>query len=262
MLILLPSQLKDALANLPMADVRFFETIGSTNTYCLAWAGEGAADLSLAVADYQTAGRGRADRKWVTNPGAALAFSLILHPTGDEPEKLPFFSPLGAVAIRSTLEKLYGLPGEIKWPNDILVSRKKLAGILVENVWEGQTLRAIVIGIGINISQAAIPPVAELLFPATCVEAESGRSIDRWQLLAGVLDQMISWRGRLGSEEFFKEWSTHLAFQGERVCISGNLKADLTGRLAGIDATGELLIETDDGCRHKVSVGDVHLRAV
>ncbi|MGA9398691.1 MAG: biotin--[acetyl-CoA-carboxylase] ligase, partial [Anaerolineaceae bacterium] len=236
--------------------------IGSTNDYCLGWAGEGAADLSLAVADHQSAGRGRADRKWVTNAGAALAFSLLLRPHTQENSHLSFFSPLGALAIRGALEHLYGLPAEIKWPNDVLSGRKKLAGILVENVWDCDVLKAIIVGIGINITRASLPPQDQLLFPATCVEAETGIPVDRWQLLAAILAELIYWREKLGSEEFFSEWSGHLAFTGERVSITGNHRRDLVGKLTGIDGTGDLILETDDGRLEKVTVGDVHLRAV
>ena len=257
-----PDWLKKYLGSLPLAEVRYFETIGSTNDHCLSWAGEDTADLSLVVADYQSAGRGRADRKWVTNAGAALAFSLLLRPRGKEISHLPFFSPLGALAIREAFERLYDLPAEIKWPNDVLSGRKKLAGILVENVWDGGDLKAIIAGIGINITRASIPRQDQLLFPATCVEAETGRSVNRWLLLAAILTEFINWREKLGSEEFFSEWSGHLAFTGERVCITGNHRSDLVGTLTGINRTGELIIETDDGRFEKVTVGDVRLRAV
>ncbi len=258
----IPDPLKNALAGLPLAEVRFFESIDSTNTHCLAWVGEGAGDLSLAVADHQSAGRGRADRRWVTNPGSALAFSLVLRPREEELSHLSFFSPLGALAIRAALVHLYKLAPEIKWPNDVLVARKKLAGILVENAWEGPVLQAIVIGIGVNITSGALPPQAQQLFPPTCVEAEAGARVARWELLAEILSRILQLRDKVGSREFFEEWSAHLAFRGERVCISGNQKPDLVGRLAGIDPEGELLIETDDGQRHPIKVGDVRLRAV
>jgi BirA family biotin operon repressor/biotin-[acetyl-CoA-carboxylase] ligase len=257
-----PDSLKKYLDPLSLSEVRYFKTIGSTNDYCLGWAKEGAVDLSLAVADHQSAGRGRANRKWVTNAGAALAFSLLLRPRGLEFQNLPFFSPLGALAIRRALGRLFKLSAEIKWPNDVLVKGKKLAGILVENVWEGNVLNAIIAGIGINITPASLPPQEQILFPATCVEDETGRPVDRWRLLAAILDEIITWRQKLASDEFFLEWSNHLAFIGERVCISGNLRTDLIGKLIGIDPSGDLIIETDDGRLENIMVGDVRLRAV
>jgi BirA family biotin operon repressor/biotin-[acetyl-CoA-carboxylase] ligase len=258
----LPGPLKNALADLALGDVRYFDSINSTNAYCLDWAADGALDLSLAIADHQSAGRGRENRQWVTNPGAALAFSLLLRPRGNEQSHLAFFSPLGAVAIRAALDRTYGVQAEIKWPNDVLVSRRKLAGILVENQWVGGNLQAAVVGIGINITRDALPPPGELLFPATSVEAETGRPVDRWQLLAGVLGQLLDWRARLGTPEFFEEWSSHLAFRGEQVCISSSSKPDLLGCMSGIDPNGNLLIVTDEGDCHAIMVGDVRLRAV
>jgi BirA family biotin operon repressor/biotin-[acetyl-CoA-carboxylase] ligase len=262
MLTPIPDPLNNALAGLPLGEVRYFQSIDSTNTCCVDWAGKNAADLSLVVADHQSAGRGRENRRWVTNPGAALAFSILLRPTDKEIGHLAYFSPLGAVAIRAALEKSYGLKGEVKWPNDVLVGRRKLAGILVENLWDGTTLQAIIIGIGINITREALPPPAELLFPATCVEMETGRPADRWQLMAAVLKELRTWRAVLVSKEFYTEWSSHMAFQGERVSISGSLQPELVGRLTGVDTGGNLLITSDDGVSHAIMVGDVRLRAV
>ncbi|MBN2257900.1 MAG: biotin--[acetyl-CoA-carboxylase] ligase [Anaerolineaceae bacterium] len=245
-----------------MSEVRFFNTIGSTNDFCLDWANQGATDLSLAVADHQSAGRGRVDRKWMTNPGAALAFSLLMRPRGDEQSHLSLFSPLGAVSIQRALLCMYKIQTEIKWPNDVLASRKKLAGILVENVWDGAELKAIVVGIGVNITPSALPPQDGMIFPATCVESEADQTIDRWQLLAGVLAELLHWRDQLGSPAFFSEWSSHLAFRGEKVIVSGTQRESLIGKLIGIDKDGNLILELNGGKREKVMVGDVRLRAV
>lgn len=257
-----PVWLRAQLGLLPLAEVRYFNTIGSTNDHCLQWASEDAADLSLAIADHQSAGRGRADRQWVTRSGAALAFSLLLRPHRPEKELLPFFSPLGAIGIRAALDRLYAIRAEIKWPNDVLASRKKLAGILVENVWDGGDLKAVVVGIGINITPQALPSANRLLFPATCVASETDRPVDRWELLGSILAEMLHWRERLGSEDFFSEWSSHLAFRGEVVRISAPPAEDLIGKLTGIDQMGNLILETDPGRQVKVMVGDVRLRAV
>jgi BirA family biotin operon repressor/biotin-[acetyl-CoA-carboxylase] ligase len=257
-----PDWLKKHLQSLPLAEVRYFNTISSTNDHCLQWASAGGSDLALAIADHQSAGRGRNDRKWVTNPGAALAFSLLLRPRAHEQSLLPFFSPLGAISIRAALEHSYNIRAEIKWPNDVLVSHKKLAGILVENAWENSVIKTIVVGIGINITPAALPPENKLLFPATCVESETDRPVDRWQLLAEVLEELLHWRSKLGSVEFFSEWSSHLAFRGEKVLISGNQTDDMLGELIGIDEEGNLILEVGHGQREKVIVGDVRLRAV
>ncbi|MEN4100610.1 MAG: biotin--[acetyl-CoA-carboxylase] ligase, partial [Anaerolineaceae bacterium] len=120
----------DHLAGLPVSELRYFDSIGSTNDEALRWAEQGAPDAALVVADTQTAGRGRMDRRWVTRPGVALAFSLALRPTPVEASALGLFSPLGALAVAAALRENYGLLAEVKWPNDVLLERRKCCGIL------------------------------------------------------------------------------------------------------------------------------------
>src|SRR5512138_2140316 len=100
--------LTSLLAGLPVPQTRYFDTIGSTNDEAIAWIQAGAQDGCLVVADQQTRGRGRMNRRWITRPAAALAFSVILQPTPEEVGRIGFFSPLGALAICQALE---GLPG-------------------------------------------------------------------------------------------------------------------------------------------------------
>src|SRR5512134_3605246 len=140
------NELKKALAKLPLGDVRYFDSIGSTNNEALAWATSGAKDLSLVIADEQTAGRGRLDRKWLTPKGTALAFSLILCPTAGEKLHLTRIVGLAALAVADAL-RTRGLAAQIKWPNDVLLNDSKVAGILIESVWSGDEPDCVVIGI-------------------------------------------------------------------------------------------------------------------
>src|SRR5512147_2731704 len=130
-------ELKKALLKLPLGDVRYFDSIGSTNNEALAWAAGGARDMSLVIADEQMAGRGRLDRKWYTPKGTALAFSLILRPTAEEKPFLTRIVGLAALAVADAL-RTRGLVVLIKWPNDVLLEGRKVAGILVESVWSGE----------------------------------------------------------------------------------------------------------------------------
>src|SRR5215216_7195670 len=123
------TELRKALSKLSLGDVRYFDSIGSTNNEALAWATRGAKDLSLVIADEQTAGRGRLDRKWFTPKGTALAFSLLLRPTAEEKPFLTRIVGLAALAVAESLLKLE-LNAQIKWPNDILTNGKKVCGIL------------------------------------------------------------------------------------------------------------------------------------
>jgi BirA family transcriptional regulator, biotin operon repressor / biotin---[acetyl-CoA-carboxylase] ligase len=252
-------ELRTQLQGLPIADVRWYPQVDSTNAIALEWAANGAADGCLVAADQQSAGRGRLGRKWVTNPGAALAFSLILRPTPGERKHIELFSPLGSVGVADALSGL-GLQPQIKWPNDVLLERLKVCGILVESVWMGQELDALVMGIGVNVAPLSVPPPEELLFPAVCVETVLGKPVDRLALLSEILASIFEWRYRLDSVEFMHAWQSRLAFVGEKVSVSRPAAEPLEGLLLGVDAGGGLRLRLQDGIVVKVLVGDVSLR--
>ena len=134
-------QLEQHLSSLPLGAFRYYETIGSTNNEALAWASQGAPDFSLILADEQTSGRGRMDRKWFTPPYSALAMSLILRPTTIERAHPARTTGLLALSLAESLLKL-GLVPQIKWPNDVLLTDRKVAGILVESTWMSMELDA------------------------------------------------------------------------------------------------------------------------
>ena len=141
-------EISAALADLPLGGLRFFDSIGSTNDEALAWISEDAQDLSIVVADEQTAGRGRSGQKWLTPPGSALAFSLILRPSTLERTVPGRITGLGALALAQCCADLGITTARIKWPNDLLLNGRKAAGILVESAWAGNVLDASVLGIG------------------------------------------------------------------------------------------------------------------
>jgi len=254
--------LKNRLSGLPVPQVRYFDSIGSTNDEALTWS-ESAPDGCLVIANQQTKGRGRFGRRWVTEPGGSLAFSLIIHPSEQEQQAVGFFSALGAMAVCQAVEKSYGLTAQIKWPNDVLLNRRKTAGVLVEVRWVGERIEAIVIGIGINVSSGSVPPPEEVLFPATSVEDAAGRPVDRLDLLHDCLEGIFSWRAEIGRPAFLSAWEKRLAFSGEWVTIQeaaqGSSNA-VTGQIAGLDPTGNLLLRTSSGEVVQVVAGDVHLR--
>jgi BirA family biotin operon repressor/biotin-[acetyl-CoA-carboxylase] ligase len=254
------NSLEHALDGLHLPDIRFYASIGSTNEAAMAWAEEGGPDMGLVVADHQTRGRGRFGRKWITHPGAGLAFSLILCPNPEERRHLPLFSPLGALSVSSALNDGYSVANQIKWPNDVLVRGKKLSGILAESAWQGGELAGLVLGIGINISKSAILESDELLFPATCMEEEVGGQVDRLKLLRCVVIKLIYWRERLAGPEFFNTWLERLAYLGEWVEVGKSENDKLTGRLMGLRSEGELELELENSEIISVSIGDVRLR--
>jgi len=256
--------LEQALADLPLGPLRYYAQTGSTNADAALWAEAGATDLALVVADEQTAGRGRRGRRWLTPPGAALAFSLVLRP-GAGAFAPAHLTALGALAVCDALLEHYHLATQIKWPNDVLLERRKIGGILVEAYWQGESLTTAILGIGVNVTQAAVPKEADVVFPATCVEACSGRPVDRLDLLHTVLRQLLDWRPRLGSEEFLRAWEERLAFRNEWVRVlpgSGEvLQPEFQeGQIQCLEADGALRLRNRAGQAFTLYAGEVSLR--
>lgn len=257
-----------ALADLHLGAVRFYERVPSTNDVAALWARSGAPDLALVIADQQTAGRGRSGRSWVTPPGVALAFSLVLFPSQFGEDQIARFTALGTVAVCDAVQGQFGLPTQIKWPNDVLVKRQKAAGILAEAQWEGAQLGPVILGIGINVASASVSeeylPRASLLFPATSLETALGAPVDRLKLLHAVLAQLLTWRSHLASPEFLQAWEDRLAFKGEWVQIlsaSGTKAVPAQeGQVLGLAADGSLRLLTRAGEKITVRVGDLRLR--
>ena len=257
---MLEESLRLHLADLPIPEIHFFETLGSTNDEALAWSETGAVDGCLVVADTQTRGRGRLNRQWITRPGAALAFSLILRPTSEESSHLFLFSPLGGLALCQALSKGYGLAPQIKWPNDVLLNKQKVAGILVESFWSGEIPQSIILGIGVNVAPEAVPPPAEVMYPATSVEQVVGKPVDRFILLHDLLEAIFEWRTNLTSARFFKTWEDSLAFRGDWVRVDQPGLEPINGQILGISENGNLRLLTKTGQEINVYAGDIRLR--
>jgi BirA family biotin operon repressor/biotin-[acetyl-CoA-carboxylase] ligase len=252
---------RKALCEFPLGDVRYHETINSTNDKALAWAAGGAPDLALVYAEEQTLGRGRGSRRWFTPPGTALAFSLVLHPLTGEGRSVARYSGLGAVAVCAALETM-GLHPQIKWPNDILLRQRKVCGILVEATWLGDRLENIVVGIGVNITPKAVPASELVDYPAGSVEGELKQPVDRLGLLVEILRALLYWRSRMFTDEFVTAWGNRLAFRGERVSVQTKEGKAKVGKVAGLEEDGSLVLQADDGQEVSVQFGEVHLRRV
>jgi BirA family transcriptional regulator, biotin operon repressor / biotin---[acetyl-CoA-carboxylase] ligase len=255
---LMESQLRKALAGLPLGEIRYFDSAGSTNDLALDWAASGAPDFSLVLADEQTSGRGRMGRKWFTPPGAGLALSMVLRLNDSERENIGLFSGLGALALVDAL-KNYGIVAQVKWPNDVLINRKKVAGVLVETAWMGADVEALVLGIGVNVTPESLPPEVELNFPATCVQSETVVPVGRFGLLRRLADSLVGWRPRLGTDAFLDAWRASLAFGGETVQVWGAKTETIVGVLDGLEADGSLRVVAN-GERQVVHFGEIRLR--
>jgi BirA family biotin operon repressor/biotin-[acetyl-CoA-carboxylase] ligase len=245
------------LKNLPIGEVKYFESIGSTNDEALVWAAKGAPHLSIVIADEQVAGRGRLNRKWFTPKGSALAFSLILRPTSVK--YLSRTVGLAALSIADSCLK-QGLTPQIKWPNDVLLKGKKLAGILIETVWAGDKVDSLIIGMGINVFKESIPPVESLQFPATSFEHELGQLPQREVILQDILSSLLTRLPQIDSDEFLRSWENLLAYRGEQVRVTTGKDEFKQGKLLGLTEDGSLRLLENNGNELSIHFGDVSLR--
>ena len=259
--------LRKALSNIPLGGLRYLEKTGSTNDVALAWAADGAPDLALVFAGEQTAGRGRGSHSWFTAPGAALTFSLVFRPIPGEEQATSLYSALGALAVCEVLAA-QGFHPEIKWPNDVLLSRRKVCGVLAESIWTGEIVDSLVLGIGLNIKPEALPPPDQLDFPATCLESEAPlprqnvESFEPVNLLQQILQAVRYWRVMMTSTVFVHTWERRLAFRGEQVEIWTEGQVGRTGQVDGLEQDGRLRLLSPRGHAFSVQFGEVHLRPV
>jgi len=251
------AELQPYLHTLPLGAWQYHPEVGSTNDLALEWSQAGAPDWALIVADSQTSGRGRGDHTWVTIPGAALAFSLVLRPSPAERKHVQRFTALAALGLIEAL-KLIGLTAEIKWPNDVLMEGRKFAGVLVEAVWQAETLEALVVGMGVNITEDSVPWEEDLRYPATSVEEIYWKgSVDRWVLLAEILWRMMDYRKILTEAAFMEAWNDHLAFVGEWVSFRLPGGDARPMRVMGVTPGGELMLEGMKGKRVDAVAGEI-----
>jgi BirA family transcriptional regulator, biotin operon repressor / biotin---[acetyl-CoA-carboxylase] ligase len=248
-----------ALSAIPLGGLRVFQTVSSTNDVALAWASAGAMDLSLVVADEQSAGRGRSGRRWSTPAGSALALTLILRGKDDLLQSTGRLSGLGAMAVADACYAL-GLLPSIKWPNDVLLQGKKVAGVLVEALWSGDSLEAAVVGIGINVLSGSTPSSDTVRYAATSIEAQAASPTDRIRVLQLVVAALIERRRQVQTRGFLDSWNERLAFRGKDVLLTREGAESIRGRLDGIDEEGGLRLDTAQGTRH-FSIGEVQLAA-
>jgi len=255
--------LEDSLAGLPLARISYFDSVGSTNDIVGGWAKKGQKGISLAVADEQTSGRGRAGRQWFTPAGSALAFSLLMpmEHLGDL-GKLASTAGLPSLAVCQALENAYKLSPQIKWPNDVLLNGRKLCGVLAEAHWSGDRLQTLIYGIGINIAPLSVPREEELNFPATSLEDELGRPVKRVELLRSILERLFLLQEKGSSSKFIRAWQSRLAFKDEAVRIKDDSENITEGIVLGLDREGSLRLKTMSNETKVFQAGEIQLRPI
>ena len=221
-------------------DLRRYDSLPSTMDVAAALAHDGAAHGVVVVADEQTAGRGRRGTTWASPPGAGLYLSFIARPSG---ASLPLVTLCAGVGVRDGITAATGLAPSLKWPNDLIVGKRKLAGILAEGMAIGSPDQAVIVGIGINVQPAAYAP--DVAARATSIEGELGRAVDADLLLASVLNALWDWLARLEQTpgDILQAWrAASPCAVGTRVEWDGR-----SGVTSGIDDSGALLVKTGDG---------------
>ena len=223
--------------------------VESTQSVAFALAAEGAVDRTVVVADSQAAGRGRRGHAWLDEPGASLLVSIVLRPRL-ETARLPWLSLAAGVAVADALAEIAGLGPRLKWPNDVLVGGRKIAGILLESRLGPAPL--VVLGIGVNLMQRTFPP--ELDGRATSVALETGGDVDRETLLGALLEGLDRQRAGLERGAFAEarqRWRDSSETLGRTVRIDG-----VSGVAVDIDDDGALVVADGDQ-RRRVVAGEI-----
>ena len=241
-------------------DIRVFEQTTSTNDVIEKLARDGVKEGVVVFAESQTKGRGRLGRKWISPAHKGLWFSILLRPDL-RPQETTQLTVASATALRRAIQSETGLKPEIKWPNDILIGGKKVAGILTELSAELDKVRYVILGIGIDVNLDAGEFPAELKKIATSLKIEAGETISRAELATAILRELDEDYSRICGGKFSAvadEWEENCVTIGKNVTVQiGERK--IRGRAELLDDDGALLLRTEHGHLERITGGDVTL---
>jgi BirA family biotin operon repressor/biotin-[acetyl-CoA-carboxylase] ligase len=238
--------------------IRVLEQTDSTNLQAKMMADQKAAEGTLIVADTQTLGRGRRGRTWHSPAGRNIYASLILRPQL-APSQAPQITLMAAVALARTLETSAALDAKIKWPNDVMVGGKKIAGILTELSTDMESVAYVVVGFGINVNIREAEMPEEIRPIATSIHMQSGTETSRTRLLCDLLENFETAYALLNDEGFgpvMAQWRAMTDIIGQRANVDV-MGRRLTGTVAAVDDDGVLILEDDGGAVHRILSGDV-----
>lgn len=256
---LIPAEIQSALGTrLIGREVVYFEETDSTNVRAHELGEAAAPDGTVVIAEHQTAGKGRRGRQWISPPGVNLYTSVLLRP-----DILPRFATqltfVSAVAVARAIEDVTDLEPRVKWPNDVLLGGKKVAGLLNEMSAETESINYVILGIGVNLNMSAGQFPADLRYPATSVALEQEAPISRLDL-ARALFRRLDYYYFLFLEQGFppviRDWENLCDLMGKMVEVDYQDRL-VRGRAEGIDEDGALLLRLPDGMKERVLAGDV-----
>jgi BirA family biotin operon repressor/biotin-[acetyl-CoA-carboxylase] ligase len=233
----------------------------STNEVAFRLALNGAEEGTMVLAESQTKGKGRMGRLWESPAGVNIYLSIVLRPRL-VPSKTPLITLMAAVACAEAIDEATGLIPAIKWPNDLLLERKKLGGILTEADMELDRINFVVVGIGINVNMGRALFPTSITDTATSLREVLGRKISRPALIQAVLRKLEQWYKRLRQgrgEEIRRRWKELALIEGQEVEVA-SLEEVVRGKALDIDDDGALLVQTTCNTIKRVVAGDVTLR--
>jgi BirA family transcriptional regulator, biotin operon repressor / biotin---[acetyl-CoA-carboxylase] ligase len=236
----------------------YFSEIDSTNSYARGLAQQGAREGEVIIAEAQTRGRGRLGRSWVSPPFVNLYLSVILRPELP-PVHAPQLTLMAAVALADTIASFIGTPPTIKWPNDILVGGKKLAGILTESSGDSKRIEFVILGIGVNLNYPVAMMPEVIRERATSILTLTKNNIEREAFLQRLIQDLDRCYGELeevGFDSLALRWEAFFGLRGRGVRVE---MADrvMVGVAKGIDRDGALIVEDNRGERQRIVAGDV-----
>ncbi len=222
-----------------------FAEIGSTHAYALKM-GALLPDLALVTADFQTDGRGRSGRAWQAPRGEAILFSMVLKPR-ISPDQAALVTPIMSLAIAQALAKS-GVDPSIRWPNDVVVKGNKIAGVLAQASLDGDSLRFIVAGAGINVNQSR-EWLSSIDRPATSLLAETGRIHRPAMIMDAVISEFLELYAMFletGFDSIWAKWSERSSMTGRSISLDLGAKI-VKGLVRGFSRDGSIIIEDDQG---------------
>ncbi len=245
-----------AQVSAPWTHVSKVAETGSTNADLATAGRQGAASGTVLVADHQTSGRGRLDRRWTAPPGTSLAISVLLTPGPGVPAERWLWLPLVAgMAVSEAAAELGAESVGVKWPNDVLIEDRKVCGILSERIIDAEP--SVVIGMGINTSLAA----DQLPVPTATSLALVGARHDPVEVTVAVLTALGRWYERwLAGDDLTEAFDQRCLTVGRQVRVERGATPAVTGVALGVDVDGRLLVRTDSGVQAFAAGDVVHLR--
>jgi BirA family biotin operon repressor/biotin-[acetyl-CoA-carboxylase] ligase len=241
-------------------DIIHYRETDSTNTRARDFAEKKYPEGTLVIAESQTAGRGRMGRSWHSPAGMGICMSIILRPQLS-PGDAPLITLMTAVAVAETLISLLQLHVRIKWPNDILVSDKKIAGILTEMSAAKNAIEYVIMGLGMNVNTPFEILPDDISTIATSVLIETGKTFERAEIVRTFLKLFEHYYQvllRSGSEQILPRWKKYSGIIGQRIKVDA-ISNTFVGKVIDIDRSGALLLEDEKGNVQSIIAGDVSI---